>query len=221
MIKLALSFCCLAICFNSNAQICNKVDIQLVFDNQPLIANSSIYNPITKDSLIVTKLMFYLSNIVITFENDSTYYIENHLFDLTDNTSFTLTKIDNKHYIKKIKFNLGIDSTTNYSGAQTGNLDPLKGMYWAWHSGYINFKIEGKCQNNQQEYNYHIGGYNAPYNSIQKFEFNRILKRDLTIQIAIEKLLYPMFLAKQYKIMSPGKLAMNFAENFQKALSIH
>ncbi|MFN8393764.1 MAG: MbnP family protein, partial [Bacteroidia bacterium] len=42
-----------------------------------------------------------------------------------------------------IRFALGIDSLTNVSGALGGDLDPTKGMYWAWQSGYINMKMEG------------------------------------------------------------------------------
>ena len=50
-----------------------------------------------------------------------------------------------------------------------GDLDPLKGMYWAWSSGFINFKLEGSCLNcgSEKEFTYHIGGFIAPYQSFQ------------------------------------------------------
>jgi hypothetical protein len=52
-----------------------------------------------------------------------------------------------------------------------GDLDPIKGMYWAWQSGYINMKIEGKsssCRTRKNEFQFHIGGYLSPYYAMRK-----------------------------------------------------
>ena len=57
----------------------------------------------------------------------------------------------------KLKFQLGIDSLTNVSGAMGGDLDPTKGMYWTWQSGYINMKIEGKsnsCKTRKNQFQF-------------------------------------------------------------------
>ena len=69
-----------------------------------------------------------------------------------------------------IAFNLGIDSITNVSGAQGGDLDPTKGMYWAWQSGFINIKLQGtsnSCPPPKNEFEFHLGGYQYPFNSLQ------------------------------------------------------
>ena len=73
----------------------------------------------------------------------------------------------------KIKFNLGIDSLTNVSGVMGGDLDPTKGMYWTWQSGYINFKMEGSsavCPTRNHEFQFHIGGYQDPFYAMQTLE---------------------------------------------------
>jgi hypothetical protein len=45
--------------------------------------------------------------------------------------------------ITGIRFLLGVDSARNVSGIQTGALDPARGMFWTWNSGYVMAKIEG------------------------------------------------------------------------------
>jgi hypothetical protein len=52
--------------------------------------------------------------------------------------------MDENKSISKITFSAGIDSLTSTAGIQKGVIDPINGMYWAWQSGYVNFKIEGK-----------------------------------------------------------------------------
>lgn len=63
-----------------------------------------------------------------------------------------------------LSFLIGVDSLKNVSGAQTGGLDPLNGMFWTWNTGYIMFKMEGNSPsssvvNNKIEY--HIGGFSG------------------------------------------------------------
>lgn len=73
-----------------------------------------------------------------------------------------------------IKFSIGIDSAIQMSGAQEGDLDPLKGMYWAWNTGYIHFKLEGEKQminNTAERFQYHIGGFAAENNTMQELKF--------------------------------------------------
>jgi len=65
---------------------------------------------------------------------------------------------------------IGTDSITNVSGALDGDLDPIKGMYWAWNSGCINFKLEGTrvISGKKTPFEYHIGGYNGPQATAMK-----------------------------------------------------
>ena len=57
---------------------------------------------------------------------------------------------------------------SNVAGAIGGTLDPINGMYWAWNSGYVNFKIEGTStlsNARKNAFKFHLGGYQHPYNS--------------------------------------------------------
>lgn len=69
-----------------------------------------------------------------------------------------------------ITFSIGIDSALHISGAQDGDLDPLNGMYWAWNTGYIHFKLEGEMNREGKElqrFQYHIGGFAGKNNTTQ------------------------------------------------------
>ncbi|MEO6302783.1 MAG: MbnP family protein, partial [Bacteroidia bacterium] len=67
-----------------------------------------------------------------------------------------------------------VDSFHNCSGAQSGALDPVNAMYWAWNTGYIFLKLEGASKFSKSPGNffeYHIGGYKQPNNNIRKVSF--------------------------------------------------
>jgi hypothetical protein len=73
-----------------------------------------------------------------------------------------------------IGFTIGIDSTANYSGAKSGNLDPGKGMYWTWNSGYIFLKFEGESSRSTAKggkISLHIGG-SGEINAAREFRQN-------------------------------------------------
>ena len=65
---------------------------------------------------------------------------------------------------------IGVDSLHNCSGAQSGVLDPINGMFWTWNTGYIFMKLEGKSPASKSPghiFEYHIGGYKEPTNFIR------------------------------------------------------
>jgi len=123
----------------------------------------------------------------------------------------------------KIKFNLGIDSITNVSGAMGGDLDPTKGMYWTWQSGYINLKLEGKsklCKTRNNEFQFHLGGYQNGDNALQTIILNVSENKEIDILIDIEQFVAAIDLSEQNQIMSPGKKAVLLSEKFSKIFSI-
>ena len=72
---------------------------------------------------------------------------------------------------KSISFLIGVDSLHNCTGLQEGDLDPIKGMFWAWNTGYIFLKLEGHSDLSKSEagvLEYHIGGYKSPANAIRR-----------------------------------------------------
>ena len=108
---------------------------------------------------------------------------------------------------------------TNVSGALGGALDPTQGMYWTWQSGYINLKLEGdftQSMNAKNDFVFHLGGYQSPFNTIQKISFQT--KKQSTYQIGIElnNLISEVDLQQTKAIMSPRKEAIEMAEKATK-----
>ena len=135
-----------------------KIDFQFAFNANAITLNKTI--PFLADSITFSKIAVYLSSPEINFyqlvnaENDKSLQLD--FEEIGSNT-----------------FYLGVDSLTNSNGAMGGDLDPTKGMYWTWQSGYINVKIEGKysgCNTRNNKFQFHLGGYQNPFQTIQKIE---------------------------------------------------
>jgi hypothetical protein len=213
-------------CFQINSQSKNdslNVNFRLEFDKLPLQLNKK-YVSAAKDTLTVETFRCYISNIQIQYKDNSVFTQKNsyHLLDFSNPKSFQIpltTKSDN--LISKITFNIGIDSTTNNAGALTGDLDPAKGMYWAWQSGYINIKIEGKsssCKTRRNEFQFHIGGYLQPYYAMRtmKFNWDKKANDDINIGIDLFRFFSNLDLKQTNSVMIPGKEAMRLLNYVDK-----
>jgi hypothetical protein len=117
------------------------------------------------DSFYVSTLNYYISNVKLTDANGNTWSEPEsyHLIIATQPStmSFTMHGMPEGNYTS-MQFMIGVDSTHNVSGAQTGDLDPSKGMFWTWNTGYIMAKFEGKSPNSTAPSNnltFHVGGY--------------------------------------------------------------
>jgi hypothetical protein len=156
-----------------------------------------------------------------------------HLVDLSDPASTVVVIPVAEGDYDQIRFQLGIDSADQTGGAKTGALDPLKGMFWTWNSGYIAFKMEGRSPASVEPahaFSYHIGGYRSPYRII----------RTLTLRLADRQMLHisaegtthleipvelDRFFDGKTKIRikeipactTPGALALRIFENFTGA----
>jgi len=63
-----------------------------------------------------------------------------------------------------VEFLLGVDALRNNAGAQTGTLDPARGMFWTGNTGYIFFVFEGRSPQSAdaaQAVVWHVGGGGA------------------------------------------------------------
>ena len=93
-----------------------------------------------------------------------------------------LSKIKKGVY-DSISFIIGVDSVRNCSGVQSGSLDPINTMFWAWNTGYIFLKLEGKSPLSSASgkiIEYHIGGYKDPVNAIEKVQLALSYPLDFT-----------------------------------------
>ena len=110
-----------------------------------------------------------------------------------------------------VKMNIGVDSVTSTSGALGGDLDPAKGMFWTWQSGYINLKLEGrsnKCPTRKNRFQFHLGGYAQAENTLQAIQINAKPGKDIAIDIPLDQFLREIDLAQLNTIMSPGPEAV-------------
>lgn len=218
------------ICLSFQIKV-EKKDIQFSvepsFNKEALVLNKNKYITEKNDTLSITTLKFYISNVELEYENGSVYKEPKsiHLIDAEDvNTmQFQLKKAPDLK-IKKIRFNIGIDSLTNVLGNLEGDLDPSLGMYWAWNSGYINMKLEGNslsCKTVKKEFQFHIGGYLPNQNALQEVVLtvpNDV--KSIHLKMDLSKWLNKFSLKETNSIMIPGSKAISMSELYKKMFSI-
>ena len=221
------------ICFifyltNLSAQSLKKITVAFhpMFGMHELNFNDSYFPLNSKDSIQIETLKFYISDIELIENNNVVWHQENsfHLIDIENlNTKSFEINIPSEISYTRIRFNLGIDSITNISGALGGDLDPTKGMYWTWQSGYINLKFEGKsnrCNNPKNEFQFHLGGYQYPYNCLQKINLAIENKTQIIIEMDLLKFAEKTELSKQHHIMSPSDDAVRLSQLFSTIFKV-
>lgn len=117
------------------------------------------------DTFSVISFMYYVSNIKLKRSN-GTYYVQPNSYYLIDAADSITCKIDLSSVpageYTSIEFMHGIDSITNFGGAQSGDLDPSHGMYWSWNQGYIFTRFFGYSSsapaNSSHNLTFEIGG---------------------------------------------------------------
>ena len=196
----------------------------LNFKNEPLEQNKK-YISESKDTLLIDVFRFYISNIKIQYADATTFTETNsyHLIDMENPNSFQIPiSKKSEKAITKITFSVGIDSLASVSGAMSGDLDPSKGMYWAWQSGFINMKIEGKsssCRTRKNAFQFHIGGYLKPNYAIITIELTP-KNSNLDINIEASELFKNIKLSENNSVMIPSAKAMEIADYAIKMFQI-
>jgi hypothetical protein len=215
----------------SNAQQNEDAALLLKFEysanNKPLVLGDSSYTNAFGESYRVTKLRYYISNPGLQGNGNSQTGKEVFLLDAANEDSIPLKVKPGTYH--SLFFTLGVDSALNSSGAQTGALDPLHGMFWTWNSGYVFFKLEGYSPASTadlQRIEHHIGGY-MPANKAsrqivialeQPVIFKKGDQRQMIINVNLDKYWRAqndISIASNALIMEPGALAKSVSNNFQ------
>jgi len=210
--------------FSQNGAI--QISVVPTYGEQVFSLKESSFRSMESSGLTITDLKFYVSKIqflkngVVVLEEQNSF----HLVDVAHLNSLQIL-IDNKQnaFFDQLKFNLGIDSATSVSGVLGGDLDPTKGMYWAWQSGYINFKLEGAstlCKTRNNEFQFHLGGYEKPNDCLQTLSFAIINSNLINLKLDVKKIFDQIDLAKINHIMSPSNEAVLLSRNVANAFSI-
>ncbi len=201
-----------------------KIAIKPVFNSEAISLGDKNYVSAEGDTLQIDRFRFYLSAVEIVFSDGSVYAEKNsyHLIDAEfDSTLIFDLKDVPTGKINSIRFNIGVDSVKSVSGAFSGDLDPIHGMYWAWNSGYIHAKLEGRsksCKTHQNIFEYHVGGFANPENALR----NVALKMNpdfsegdqITMTSDAATWLKNISLSKTPSVVIPGKKAMAIADDY-------
>jgi hypothetical protein len=192
------------------------IQIQPIISDQMAVLQKNYYVEELKDSVSLDHLRFYVSNISF-LKNGKVYKLEGQryfLIDLEHSESWVLSlKVKGLERPDSLRFNIGVDSAMQVKGAQGGDLDPMHGMYWSWRSGYVNFKCEGKskrCPGEKNAFVFHIGGYRAPFNTIQRVMLP-VKEGPLMVQMDLTPLFSEKNILENFKVMSPNKAALDIA----------
>jgi hypothetical protein len=149
-----------------------KLSFSNTVNGSPMVLTTQTYTNPTGENYTISKFKYYITNIEVS--NGSAKAMEKDSYHLVDQSiassqSFNISMGVNNY--TTVSFLLGVDSTRNVSGAQTGALDPLNDMFWTWNSGYIMAKMEGNSPASTQPNNkveYHIGGFSGANNVLKK-----------------------------------------------------
>jgi hypothetical protein len=138
------------------------------------------YTNSSSEQLTFSTVKYYVSDVKLTKTDGSTWSAPNsyYLVDVSNavSTLITIPDVPTADY-KGFSFTLGVDSTRNVSGDQTGALDPANSMFWSWNTGYIFTKIEGtspQITDMGGAFEYHLGGFKESNgtNAIKYFSHN-------------------------------------------------
>lgn len=177
------------------------------------------------DSIHFETLRFYISGIELQNQSKTVWKEKNsfHLVDAAQENSLTLLlTIPKKLEYSTILFHLGIDSNINTAGVLGGDLDPTKGMYWTWQSGYINVKLEGKSNlvnTTSHAFEFHLGGYLNPFQTLQTITIPCIQKEELTLSIDLKQFIELANLTGTHQVMSPNEEAVKLSKLFANCFS--
>ncbi|KAA5538621.1 MbnP family protein [Adhaeribacter rhizoryzae] len=148
-----------------------KLAFKHVVGQNALSLEDQEYTNANGDKFKVSTFKYYISNVVLK-KADGTEYKQAESYYLIDESKpasklITISDVPAGEY-SSLTFTIGVDSTRNISGAQTGALDPVNGMFWTWNSGYVFVKLEGTSPQSQNGgLVFHIGGYAKPNNTIR------------------------------------------------------
>jgi hypothetical protein len=143
-------------------------------DNGVILEQEYVLN--NNDTVKFNTIKYYISNVKLR-KTDGTWWSAPESYYLVDasNSSSAILSINDipKADYNSISFLIGVDSTRNVSGAQTGALAVSNNMFWSWNTGYIFSKFEGLSnQAMGGSFTYHIGGFSGPNNALQQVELS-------------------------------------------------
>ncbi|MFC3824788.1 MULTISPECIES: MbnP family protein [Niastella] len=201
------------------------------FDSVPLVLGKT-YKNYFKEDYTPTGFKFYIHNFQL--ENTDSGKIfklakdKYYLVDFSDTTTMEIKITIAPYVYNRFSFTIGVDSAQNVGGAQTDALDPAKGMFWNWNTGYIMAKLEGTSPKSPTgRFEYHIGGFSGEENVSKTIPRLFPFPTNLDMKPGKESIVYitcdanawffqpwDIKIADNPVIATPGLLATQVAENY-------
>jgi hypothetical protein len=149
----------------------NPIEIRFSnFAGGKRVSPDSTYVDPFGETYTIQRLKYYITNIEFLHAVTGTRFAipgSYFLVDTNDEESNIIKVFAPADDYDAISFLLGVDSLHNVSGAQSGALDPVNGMFWTWNSGYVSIKLEGRSPASnlpQHLMEYNLGGFKGPDN---------------------------------------------------------
>jgi hypothetical protein len=201
--------------------------------NEEIVLGSEYTHALSGDQLIIETYKYYISNFRLKksdgtwWSHPDSYFLVNQ--NVEGSNVLSLTGVPFGNYTD-ISFVMGVDSTKNVSGPQSGALSTANGMFWSWSSGYIMLKIEGTSPQitSGNVFSYHLGGFQGAYNIVKSLDYNfgstelNVTSSNLAqvyMLINTEKLFDGVGSVTNGSTSSPGNVALNMATAFQNGIS--
>lgn len=196
-----------------------QLRLAILFDGQSAELNKSYPLHEESDSIKISSLKFYLTNIeILDKDGQVVETCPDALISLEDSSHFYLCQFRDWKASNRLRFTLGVDSLKNMQGAIEGPLDPINGMYWSWQSGYINFKFEASSPiipTKKNKLQLHLGGYQYPFRSDRAIEVS--LSHKMTVFFELRDFIDAIDLKTDHTEMSPSKESVILLNKAQKS----
>lgn len=166
----------------------------------------------------LSKFEFYQNGQLMVRDTTEAYLVD---FEIDSTRKLMFPNVQGAQ-IDEIRFLLGIDSITNTSGAMSGALDPMHGMYWSWQSGYINCKLEGSFITPKREaFQLHLGGYIPPFAGVQQLVLKTAITNHSQLSIDLNSLMGQIVQSRsELHVMSPCIRAVEYAQLLAKSIHL-
>ena len=151
-----------------------KISFINTANRKPIILRDSLYSNYFGEQYRISKLKYYISNIILTSGGKPIHLDGYYLINAASDENSFVISLQPGNY-SNLQFLLGVDSIRNCSGAQTDALDPMNDMFWTWNSGYVMFKLEGRSTASSADLNrieHHVGGYKGTNNVATKINLD-------------------------------------------------
>lgn len=215
----------LVLFFVANAILAQRVRFVPLVSDQPLVLDKASTLP-DGTPVTITQFRFYAGHFAFYCAGQVISRSDGYrLIDVADTASLLIDPdVRNANLADSISFALGVDSLTNVSGALSGDLDPTKGMYWTWNSGYINLKLEGSSPVSpypSHQFELHLGGYLPPHTTAQHVALEVKGRTQVTVDVDVAPLLKAADLRTRCNLMRPGARATELARIASTMFSAH